>query len=259
VSLWLRGTLLVASLSFALNAFPERDAKRGERLAAFDEFGQPIEFMVVEVENDPRDPTGELRLYTVEVAEDGGWHPYCDADIDGRRAAIPLAGAWDIRTGARLDAGPDSLTLACTQGAIGKCVRLGYKPWASLDGGISAADLHAACVRMIRADYCGNGRTHTLDGTRIDVFDRVGIQRRESASAGEELEAGWSPDGATWVNVPRWGDDAAVIAQECPARLANRVAHGRVLDAQEIQRRFPETILYDARMRDPAKRTVPSR
>ena len=31
--------------------------------------------------------------------------------------------------------------------------------------------LHEACVRMVRADYCGDGRSHTVDGMAIDVWD----------------------------------------------------------------------------------------
>jgi hypothetical protein len=36
-------------------------------------------------------------------------------------------------------------------------------------------------VRLVRADYCGDGIGHTRNGTPIDLFDRIGIQPDEAA------------------------------------------------------------------------------
>ena len=51
------------------------------------------------------------------------------------------------------------LTLACEGGAITKCIRWGYQPWAQHSGS-SLKELHQACTRMARADYCGTGLGH---------------------------------------------------------------------------------------------------
>lgn len=56
-------------------------------------------------------------------------------------------------------------------GGIAKCVDMGYKPWTS-----AADELHQACVRMVRADFCGDGVPFTVDGTAIDVQDWTGVQ-----------------------------------------------------------------------------------
>jgi hypothetical protein len=82
--------------------------------------------------------------------------------------------------------------------------------------------LHQACVRMIRADYCGDGRPHTRDGTRIDLYDRLGIQRDEPVP-GMSFEAAWGPGGALCVRHARLPDvlDLERLAAECP-RLAAR-------------------------------------
>lgn len=71
------------------------------------------------------------------------------------------------------------------------------------NGGESLWDYHQACVRMIRADYGGDGVAHTRDGTRIDVFDRLGIQRPARDPGNLQFEAGWNADGAACVRRAR--------------------------------------------------------
>ena len=76
---------------------------------------------------------------------------------------------------------------------------------------------------MVRADYCGDGVGHTRNGTPIDLFDRVGIQKDEPAE-GVTLEAAFGPEGAVCVRHTRLpavlGMDALTAA--CP-RLAGRL------------------------------------
>ena len=95
-------------------------------------------------------------------------------------------------------------TITCTSGAIGKCIRIGYKPWGERKGQ-SLWDYHQACVRMLRADYGGDGVGHTRDGTTIDPFDQLGIQSFEPDPHGPKLEfeAAWGPDGAVCVRRTR--------------------------------------------------------
>ena len=77
-----------------------------------------------------------------------------------------------------------------------------------------------ACLRMVRADYCGDGRSWTKNGMTIDVYDDVGIQSPEKDSS-MPFEAGWSPDGAVCVHHPRVAANlsAETLKQQCP-RLA---------------------------------------
>ena len=81
-------------------------------------------------------------------------------------------------------------------GVIAKCVDWGYAPWAL------GADVHQSCTRLARADYCGDGRPWTLDGTTIDAYDVLGVQARlGDPSFG--FEAAWGEHGAICVNETR--------------------------------------------------------
>ncbi len=169
------------------------------------------------VERDPKDPAGEVVLYSLSEADTvkGEWRSLCEPDPDGRRLGFPLAGAFTAD--GRYDATHPGILLTCTGGAEGKCVRLGYKPWASAPNGASLAPYYQACVRLLRADYCGDGKSHTRDGTEIDIFDAIGIQRKD-ATPEMTFEAAWGPGGAVCVRHTRVPDilDIPALVKECP-------------------------------------------
>ncbi len=157
------------------------------------------------VEPDPKDPGGEVMLYGLseEDPESGAWRNACLPDPDGRRLGFPLAGAFTAD--GRYQPAPGKLLITCTGGAEGKCVRFGYQPWGHTPDGALLAPYYQACVRMVRADYCGDGVGHTRNGTPIDLFDRIGVQRDEPAE-GMTLEAAWGPEGAVCVSHTRLPD-----------------------------------------------------
>lgn len=71
---------------------------------------------------------------------------------------------------------------------------------------------------MVRADYCGTGVAHTQEGTQIDVYDQLGIQKRVNNS-GMTFEAAWNPDGAVAIRRTPFSKTLAQIQQDCPERL----------------------------------------
>jgi hypothetical protein len=111
-------------------------------------------------------------------------------------------------------------------------VRLGYKPWKRLSDGTSLWDHHQACVRMLRADYCGDGPT-TRDGMLINLYDPVGIQPDEPRP-GMSFEAGWDEGGAVCVARPRVPGNVTLeeLERRCPARLAGRIGVSSCTDAK---------------------------
>ncbi|RUU44365.1 hypothetical protein EOC93_11435 [Mesorhizobium sp. M6A.T.Ce.TU.002.03.1.1] len=169
------------------------------------------------VEIDPRNPDGEIMLYTMSArdAASGAWRNICEPDIEGRRMGFPLGGTW-TQDGRHLPS-DTAFSITCTGGAQAKCVRFGYRPWEKSPDGTSLWDHHQACTRMIRADYCGDGVGHTRNGTPIVIYDRKGIQQDEAAPD-MSFEAAWSADGALCVSHTRIPDVLTMegLAAICP-------------------------------------------
>jgi ADYC domain len=173
----------------------------GAVLEADDESGRLVTVRIEAVRPDPSDAEGDIWLHQFSVLDPrvGTWTPLCAPAPDGTTGGFPLSGRWTT-DGRHLADG--RFTLTCTSGAVGKCVRFGYKPWRSRNGK-SLWGYHQACVRMMRADYGGDGTPDTRDGTKIDVFDRFGIQKPESSPGEMTFEAAWDQDGAVCVRRTR--------------------------------------------------------
>lgn len=196
----------------------------GAVLDVADDAGNPLTVRINGHRPDPLDPSGETVLYalsTPDPAAPGGWTSLCRPGPDGLALGFPLAGAWTAD--GRHVAAPGSFGITCTAGAVGKCVRFGYRPWQAGPDGRPLWDLHQACVRLVRADYCGDGLGHTRDGTPIDISDRLGIQVSE-ATPEMGFEAAFGPEGAVCVRRTRLPDvlDLDRLAATCP-RLVGRL------------------------------------
>src|SRR4029079_7056948 len=112
----------------------------------------------------------DVLAYAVSASVDSGWVPLCGYDTDGSvKRALAVPGTWNLTTGAWSDDG-QAFSFACRKASVAKCVEFGYKTW---DG---FADHQHACVRMLRADYCGDGVPHTITGTLINLYDNAGVQ-----------------------------------------------------------------------------------
>jgi hypothetical protein len=219
----------------------------GRVIDAVTEDGRATQFRIESIEPDPQDHDGDVSLYTLveRDAASGEWHRYCAPDAEGKSRAIPVQGSWDATGAPR--AASRAITFACTSGAIAKCIRFGYKPWKEKRG-VSLASHHTACMRMVRADYCGNGVSHTKDGTRIDLWDSLGVQTRdERADQPEIFEAVWDPNGAAYLNTARLRDDVAAIVQECPEKLRGRNSVDARLTVDAAREKYPEGLIFNAR------------
>jgi len=189
--------------------------------------GQPVEVAICGAEPSAEDP--QTVWYRIEawnpVAQD--WENPCVAtgEVPNPRA-LAMSGTWDA-TGAHHPAAR-KLTFACENGVISKCAQWGYKPWLSVNGR-SLADHHQACTRMARADYCGDGTSHTQEGTLIDYYDSLGVTSRTTEvsqrwnPALASFEAAWAPDGAWCLARTRDGRALGTILKECPGRFTARV------------------------------------
>jgi hypothetical protein len=182
-----------------------------------------VEYLITDiVPESGYDPTNTLNTYLYSISQNvnGTFQPACPVDSDGRRAAIPTSGAWD-KQGNRIESST-LFTFGCTTGVIAKCYRWGYRPWVT-GYNTNLATTHWACTRMARADYCGNGTTHTRDGTSINKWDNTPapgpIEQQGTTPPLMFFEAGWSTSGAVCLSHARWLLGGPLIILGCPGKL----------------------------------------
>lgn len=179
--------------------------------------GTDVHYKIVSEQFDPIDIEKKIPLYTINIKIDQNWVPLCHPDVEGRRTAIPLNGRWDLNGNFENSI---YLTFACTAGVIAKCILWGYAPWKISIGGQTMREMHQTCTRMARADYCGNGKSYTRNGTPINIYDKLSIQEHapRAGDNGPMYEAAWGPEGATEIVHTRWGEPLEDIVAECPEK-----------------------------------------
>jgi ADYC domain len=181
--------------------------------------------------------TEQTYIYTLSQNVDGTgtYQTACNADYDGNHVAIPIAATWNEH-GDRVESST-LFTFGCTTGVIAKCYRWGYRPWVTGYGDLVTA--HQICTRMARADYCGNGTSHTHENTMINAWDNLPspgpIMHHTTTPTGMTFEAGWSTSGAVCLSHARWLDGGLVIAVPCPTRLIPPLALGATVCDLESQ------------------------
>jgi ADYC domain len=164
------------------------------------------------------------------------YEPLCGYDdMQQRVPAIALRGNWDYSEGTGTGgkkASDDAyqLTFACENGALGKCAgKMKYSPWESdwvetcpAGGGPciwlnkDLVDTHQACTRMVRADYCGDGRPHTVDGTDIIIYDDLLYQHNlPGSTSGYQWEGAWDKNGVARASCGRLQENV----YNCPTYL----------------------------------------
>jgi hypothetical protein len=193
----------------------------GAVLSVNDPHGGRQSIRIDAVEPDPTDPDILLHTLSVQDPATGTWGNFCSPDADDIAKGFPLSGTWSD-DGRHLP-DKDAFALMCAGGAVGKCVLWGYKPGKLTPNGESLWDYHQACVRMVRADYGGDGIGHTRDGTPIDFYDRIGIVKPAADPGKLSFEAAWGVDGAICVRKARIAEiiSIAVLESKYP-RLRGR-------------------------------------
>jgi hypothetical protein len=161
----------------------------------------------------------------------------CGYENDDRSKPIwasPIRGAWDEQDGGERGDDDSIWTFGCQGGALQKCQEWGYPKTATASetlNGVTKSrtvdNLHAACSRLVPADYCGDGLAHTYNGTSIDVYDHLSIQE-QTPGLNWPLEAEWRKDGAWCIGHTRWAPATGsnihwdYILSHCPQRIGNR-------------------------------------
>ena len=114
------------------------------------------------------------------------------------------------------------VTLACAGSAAAKLKLLGYGPGGDVDGqGTPATVLQRqATLKMITADYCGDGQSYTKNGTPLLWANAGGTVAPEPGVTVGAFEAAWSSGGALCLDTPRDPDLAASLHCALPACAA---------------------------------------
>ena len=214
--------LTVEGTEFVLTTIGGRVLRSADLAGATLQLGNEIGVTIQSVEEDREAVGGRVWLHHFIVKG----QDLCTPDAQGRSLGFPVP---DDRGG---------FELTCTSGAVAKCLRWGYRFWEEQPGGPPLRALHQACVHMARADYGGDGRATTREGTLVYVCDRFGV-RPCAADAPLSFEAAWGRDGAVCVAHPRIPELISLqqLAERFP-RLKPRLG--------------PAACSEDSAMRDPA-------
>lgn len=145
--------------------------------------------------------------------------PLCDDDAETGHVAIVIGDLTVDPVTADMATRSNTVYLACTSGAVGKAVLWGYTPWEL------GVDDFEAVVRMVRADYCGDGRSWTKPGTPIQLADVWEIH--DFSSQLGLTEALWGVGGAICLSHPRAGGKP-----KCPGGALPSCGPGASLDSE---------------------------
>jgi len=194
--------------------------------------GNSLTLHVQAITRHPDKANKDVYGYEVWYENQSSLLPLCGVDDSGiPLLAIPLAGRWSYEEGTA-DGGswiddPAAFTFACDGYVLAKCVVAGYKPWkeakiCSASGKkahcekTTLAASHQACTRALRADYFGDGTSHTVNGTVVNMYDGFGVR---VDSADWPVEAEWNADGAVCVGHTRIAAEQAsaapLFAEDC--------------------------------------------
>jgi hypothetical protein len=189
--------------------------------------------LVTELPSVPSFVRGGTFFYRLQYRTPDGniWADACQPGPKGASVAIPVAAIWDA-SGKRIESST-LFTFGCTSGAIGKCYVWGYRPWyESPTVPKLYRNVHQACTRMVRGDYCGDGMPHTKTGTKINIWDNLSPQIQTRATGTKMIfESGWAACGAICAARWRWPDLRAVCRDTsgCLYRRVTAAAGGPIV------------------------------
>jgi hypothetical protein len=158
---------------------------------------------------DDGQPVPTYALLYPDVAALTGTRNVCNGDLTDvlATAAVVLGGETYDNTTKTVNAGMDRwFTIGCAGSAAAKLRLLNYGPQSDLDGHGQPATVaqRQAALKMITADYCGSGVSHTQNGTPLQWEDAAGTVSLDGPQGA--LEAVWTSKGALCVDTTRIPD-----------------------------------------------------
>lgn len=153
--------------------------------------------------NDSEDPVPTYGLSVYDVNTDTMVNVCPGYDLDATSIVFLDRELYDLSTFG-VDDGVDNVaSLACRGHALAKMKLLQYDP--NSPSFSTTPSERLATLRMLTADYCGDGTSQTWVGTPLDWTDQLGHVLFDPSSMSPVIEAEWSEDGALCLNTPRVG------------------------------------------------------
>jgi len=145
----------------------------------------------------PKDATYGMHFYTkkYQYIKDSNMLAACANESGEGLEAVVYEDLHVDMTSGYVSQKDSLINIACLDAGIGKAALWGYRPW---DIGYYQ---FMGAIRVIRADYCGDGDSWTRAGTALDVEDKWGINTFFDPTL--KTETLWTPKGAACVTRPR--------------------------------------------------------
>lgn len=168
-----------------------------------DELGTPVDVDIFDYAEHPSwsdsQPVATYTLTYYDSGTDSDFNlcPGMDEDL----TSITILGGerYDGNAKTVVPGSSKWVTLACRGHALAKLRMMGYAP---NDGYGSSPAQRQATLKMLTADYCGNGHSYTAIGTPLDWTNARG-DFPQMTSEPSRLEAKWSHKGASCLDKPR--------------------------------------------------------
>jgi hypothetical protein len=175
-------------------------------------------------------PVGTYALLYPDVSSVVGFRNVCNGNLTDilATAATVLGGeTYDLDSKTVVPDQDRWLTIACAGSAAAKLRLLGYGPQSDFDGegNPASVDQRQATLKMITADYCGDGHSYTANGTPLQWENAEGTVQPPGATG--PREAVWSADGALCLDHPRIAGTA--VACDLPSCAALGLGDGEWL------------------------------
>ncbi len=200
----------------------------GAKIAVILKNGQNIWLTISAIDNQIAswsDSGGTITAYRATYFNQGNEQSLCPSTNPENQwfTLIP-----DERYGAgtnEVEEAPGTVTIACVGEAAAKMKLLDFHPHGNRQASVAERQ---ATLRMVTADYCGTGRSFTVNGTPVAWRDAAGLV--EPVGAENVMEALWDADGAVCLGKPRYASLDEVIGEcgEIPTCKGSDFADGAV-------------------------------
>lgn len=187
-----------------------------------------------------------MSVYALEVPGDGSGDNICLGQKPGVAGLTLLHGeTYDPKLKQIAEVGPQWLTLACDGEAMYKVKRMDYGPNGRQgpQGGQTTPAQRTAALKMVTADYCGNGTSFTEDFTKLLFHNKSLTVQVSDYNQIVALEAYWDEHGARCLSTPRLTLLSKVLG-ECPKPKCETYVNATPYEFKSVVPTMPNGVVW---------------